>query len=48
MSAAGLGDIFADYQIILLQETRRLLSEGARHQGEAATVQLLARKPLHR
>ena len=48
MSAAGLGDIFADYQIVLLQETRRLLSEGARHQGEAATVQMLARKPLHR
>jgi hypothetical protein len=29
----------------LLQETRRLLSEGPRHQGDAATIQIIARKP---
>ncbi|MCE2518091.1 MAG: class I SAM-dependent methyltransferase [Alphaproteobacteria bacterium] len=44
MSAEQLAGEFADFDIELLQETRRLLSEGPRHQGEAATVQLLARK----
>ena len=44
MSAESLIDTFADFEIILLQETRRHLSEGPRHQGEAATVQIMARK----
>ena len=44
MSAAQLAAEFADFDIQLLQETRRHLSEGPRHQGEAATVQILARK----
>lgn len=46
MSAHALEKSFADFDIQLLQETRRYLAEGARHQGEAATVQLLARKKL--
>ena len=36
---------FSDFDILLMQETRRNLSEGPRHQGEAATIQLIARKP---
>ena len=44
-SAEGLSQTFTDYDIQLLQEVRRYLNEGPRHQGEAATVQLLARKP---
>ena len=44
MSAESLIDTFSDFEIILLQETRRHLSEGPRHQGEAATVQIMARK----
>ena len=44
MSAESLTDTFAGFEIILLQETRRHLSEGPRHQGEAATVQIMARK----
>ena len=44
MSAESLIDTFAGFEIILLQETRRHLSEGPRHQGEAATVQIMARK----
>ena len=44
-SAKGLREIFAGYDLQLLQEVRRHLNEGPRHQGEAATVQLLARKP---
>ena len=46
MSEAGLRQTFADFDIILLQETRRHLSEGPRHQGEAATIQIMARKPV--
>lgn len=45
MSDAGLRKTFADFDILLLQETRRLLSEGPRHQGDAATIQIIARKP---
>lgn len=45
MSREQLAREFASFDILLLQETRRQLSEGARHDGEAATVQLLARKP---
>ena len=37
---------FNDFDIVLLQEVRRHLTEGPRHQGEAATLQLMARKPL--
>ena len=44
MSQDGLRETFNDFDIILLQETRRYLSEGPRHQGEAATVQIMARK----
>ena len=36
---------FSDFNIHLIQETRRHLAEGNRHQGEAATLQLLAQKP---
>ena len=36
---------FADFDIMLLQETRRFLAEGNRHQGQAATLQFLGRKP---
>jgi len=45
MSEKGLRQTFAEFDIILLQETRRYLSEGPRHQGEAATIQIIARKP---
>ena len=44
LSAEGLRQNFSGYDIHLLQEVRRHLNEGARHQGMAATVQLLARK----
>lgn len=44
-SAVGLRAYFSDYDIVSLTEQRRQLNEGPRHQGEAATVQLLARKP---
>ena len=44
-SAAGLRRYFSDYDIQHLAELRRQLNEGPRHQGEAATVQFLARKP---
>ena len=40
MSDAGLRKTFADFDILLLQETRRLLSEGPRHQGDAYTSEL--------
>jgi len=36
---------FEGFDILFLQEIRRYLAEGPRHQGEAATVQFLARKP---
>lgn len=44
-SRDGLTKNFSDFDILLMQETRRNLSEGPRHQGEAATIQLIARKP---
>ena len=44
-SRQQIADNFADFNIILLQETRRHLTEGTRHQGEAATLQILAQKP---
>lgn len=44
-SRGQIAENFADFDILLLQETRRHLSEGSRHQGEAATLQILARKP---
>lgn len=44
-SATGLRSYFSDYDILHLVELRRQLNEGPRHQGEAATIQLLARKP---
>lgn len=44
MSAQSLSETFTDFDIILLQETRRHLTEGLRHQGEAATVQIKAVK----
>lgn len=37
-------EILAEAKIILMQETRRQLAEGPRHQGEAATLQLIATK----
>ena len=40
-----IAENFADFNIHLLQETRRHLAEGTRHQGEAATLQILAEKP---
>ena len=46
LSAEGLRQTFADYDIQLLQEVRRNLNEGPRHQGMAATVQLLAQKSI--
>lgn len=36
---------FSGLDIFLVQECRRELAEGPRHRGEAATVQLVARKP---
>jgi len=45
LTAASLKKDFAGFDILFLQEIRRYLAEGPRHQGEAATVQLLARKP---
>lgn len=36
---------FAGLEIVLLQGVRRILREGPRHSGEAATVQFVARKP---
>ena len=44
-SRQQIAENFADFNIILLQETRRHLAEGTRHQGEAATLQILAHKP---
>jgi hypothetical protein len=44
LSAEGLRQTFSGYDIQLLQEVRRNLNEGPRHQGMAATVQLLAQK----
>ena len=41
-----LADDFKSLDLILLQDARRVLNEGARHQGEAATIQLVARKAL--
>ena len=41
-----LADDFKELDIILLQDTKRQLNEGPRHQGEAATVQLVARKAV--
>jgi len=35
---------FADLDILLIQDAKRRLNEGPRHQGEAATIQLIARK----
>ncbi|WP_421855447.1 SAM-dependent methyltransferase [Oricola sp.] len=35
---------FAELDIVLLQQSLRMLAEGPRHRGEAATVQLVARK----
>lgn len=46
MSKEQLANEFADFEILLLQETCRHLNEGPRHHGEAATVQLLAQKKL--
>lgn len=37
---------FQTLDIVLLQDTRRILNEGPRHQGEAATIQLVARKGM--
>lgn len=45
MSAEALAQTFDGYEMLFLQETRRTLNEGPRHQGEAATVQIKARKP---
>jgi len=44
-SAEAIASEFAEFDILLLQETRRFLAEGHRHQGEAATLQFLGRKP---
>ena len=44
-SRDGLTKNFSDFDILLMQKTRRYLSEGPRHQGEAATIQLIVRKP---
>jgi hypothetical protein len=41
-----LADDFQALHITLLQDTRRILNEGNRHQGEAATIQLVARKAI--
>ncbi len=38
-------DDFSGFAIELLRESRRFLAEGPRHQGEAAVIQLIARKP---
>jgi len=45
LTAEKLRQDFDGFDILFLQEVRRFLAEGPRHQGEAATVQLLARKP---
>ena len=45
-SQQKLADDFQALHITLLQDTRRTLSEGNRHQGEAATIQLVARKAI--
>lgn len=36
---------FSSFDIEILRENRRFLAEGPRHQGEAAVIQLVARKP---
>ncbi|MGC6484913.1 MAG: class I SAM-dependent methyltransferase [Candidatus Puniceispirillales bacterium] len=36
---------FDGFDIEILRENRRFLAEGPRHQGEAAVIQLVARKP---
>ena len=41
-----LADDFQALHITLLQDARRILNEGNRHQGEAATIQLVARKAI--
>ena len=46
LSEEGLRQTFSGYDIQLLQEVRRNLNEGPRHQGMAATVQLLAQKSI--
>lgn len=46
MSEQSLRDTFSEFDITLIQQTRRYLSEGARHQGEAATIQIIAQKPV--
>lgn len=40
-----LEDDFSGLDIILAQSVRRILNEGPRHRGAAATVQFVARKP---
>jgi SAM-dependent methyltransferase len=37
---------FAALDILLIQDAKRCLNEGPRHQGEAATIQLIARKGI--
>jgi SAM-dependent methyltransferase len=41
-----LTEDFAALDIQLIQETKRVLNEGPRHQGEAATIQLIAKKDM--
>ena len=46
MSADKLANSFDGYELAILREQRRMLDEGPRHQGEAATVQIMAIKPI--
>lgn len=42
-----LEEHFSDMEIVSLEEVNQMLDEGPFHQGEASTIQLIARKPVH-
>jgi hypothetical protein len=46
MSAESLSQEFAALEIIHLKELERSVVEGSGHTGQAAVVQLIARKPM--